>query len=310
MRGTVLPRILSDAEIDLVPMDMILRVVRAHLLADARGEATSPPRHYVPFPTGSIAFTVGGNGRIAGFRAYETFSGGSRITEDQIVVLWDQVSCRMRGISIGNRLGAIRTGALGGIAVDIMVPSDAKVCAVIGTGVQAETQVLAIASIRELREVRVYSRSAENRAAFAEKLTPMTGLKIHPMSTAKACVEGAEIVVLATDSTVPVIDADWIMPGAHVSTLGSKLRGSHELPLELALRAAVTATDSPQQTAAHADRHMLHGSPAFDRIRHLGTLAPGHDPRGGTGMTLFLSEGLAGSEVAALEAALNHYQVG
>jgi ornithine cyclodeaminase len=294
--------VLSDADIDAIPIEIFMAAIRHHLVADARGAAIAPPRHYAEFPAGAIAFTIGGNHQIAGFRAYESFAAPARAAEDQIVAVWDQSNCRLKAVAIGNRLGAARTGALGGIAVDILAPRGAAVCGVVGSGLQAEAQIVAIAAVRQLAAVRIYSPNAEKRAALADRLE-RRGLPARATVTAKACVDAAEIVVLATNSSAPVIEPDWISPNAHVTTLGPKLKTAHELPPEIARRARVIVSDSPQQIAAQGDRHLLHGTLEIDRIAHLGALADGFDPDAGRGMTLYLSAGLAGSEVVALDAA-------
>lgn len=300
------PMVLLDPQIDAIPLDVVLRAVKDHLTADARGAAIAPPRQSAHFPAGRIVFTIGGNASIAGFRAYEDFKSGDRATDDQIVAVWDQRSCRLKGVALGNRLGAIRTGALGGVAVDILASRNARSCGIIGAGIQAETQIRAIAAVRDLTDIRVFSRNAVNRRGFAERIGNRHGLNVRPVDSARQCVEGVDIVILATDSTTPVIDAGWVMPKAHVSTLGPKFRNEHEFPPELASRATIIASDSPQQIAAQADTHMLHGTPAYDRILHLGNLAQGFDADADRGMTLYLSAGLAGSEVAALDAILAH----
>ena len=69
--------------------------------------------------------------------------------------------------------------------------------------------------------------------------------EVRAVDTARECVRDADIVVLATNSRKPVIDASWIAAGAHVTTLGPKSRGAHEFPLVWAGQAAVIASDSP-----------------------------------------------------------------
>lgn len=297
-------QVLTDAQIEQVPMGSIMPAVREHLIADAQGKAVSPARHHVSFENGQIVFTIGGSQSLAGFRAYETFSSPDRSGEDQIVAVWDRENCRLKGIAIGSRLGELRTGALGGIAIDVLASRTAGICGVIGAGKQAETQVLAATTVRQFEAVRVFSRDPVSRAAFADKMSAAAAANVMPVATARDCVEGADVVILATNSKAPVIAADWILPTAHVTTLGPKARQGHELPMELAARAAVIASDSPQQIAAHGAQHMLHGTRDWDRIVHLGDLAPAFDPDAARGMTLYLSAGLAGSEVAALDAAL------
>lgn len=301
-------QVLYDAQIDQVPLSIIDRAIRDHLIEDAQGLAVAPARHGVEFPNGSIIFTTGGSGLQAGFRAYETFAMASRKSRrgDQIVVVWDRASCRLKGVALGNRLGAVRTGVLGGVAVDVMAGKAARVCGIVGAGAQAETQIRAASLVRQLEDVRVFSRNAANRSDFAERIGKAVSLNVRAVASARECVEDADIVILATSARTPVVDADWIGPTAHVTTVGPKSRDGHELPLTLAARAAVIASDSPQQIERQGDRHML-GEDERATIVHLGELAQGFDPDVSRGITLYLSTGLAGTEVAALDAALAYH---
>jgi alanine dehydrogenase len=299
-------RVLSDHDIDRVPFSIILEAVRAHVLADFHGQTFSPPRQVAEFGDGGLVFTVGGNADFAGFRAYETFSKPALEKEDQLVAVWDRATRRLSGIAIGERLGALRTGALGGVAIDRMAPRQVRKLAVIGAGVQAETQMIAACAVRSFDEIAVFSRAKESREAFAARMETLLRKQVRPRGSAEQAVREADVVILATNSSKPVIDAGWLKRGAHVNTLGPKKKSAHELPLELAEGAALIASDSPQQIAAMGAEHMLHGHPAFPRILHLGD--PKVLEKHGPGVSLFLSSGLAGSEVAALAAALSHLE--
>ena len=135
---TTIP-VLSEEHIDQVPLPVIAHAIRNHIINDALGTAVSPARQRVQFPVGDLVFTTGGDGSRAGFRVYETFEGPTREADDQIVAVWNQQTRRLRGIALGRRLGAIRTGVIGGIAVDVMAAPAALCCAVVGAGLQAET---------------------------------------------------------------------------------------------------------------------------------------------------------------------------
>jgi ornithine cyclodeaminase len=295
-------RVLNDRDIDRVPFSVILEAVRAHILADFQGQTISPPRHVVEFGDGGLVFTVGGNADIAGFRAYETFPRPALEKEGQLVAVWDRNTRRLRGIALGERLGALRTGALGGVAIDRMALADVTKLAVIGTGLQAETQLIAAVSVRAISGIAVFSRHRENAEAFATRMSAALGVSVEPAESAEQAVRGAEVVILATNSSTPVIESAWLKSGAHVNTLGPKKASAHELPLDLADRAALIASDSPQQIAAMGADHMLHSHPAAGGILHLGDSAVSE--KRGAGLSLFLSSGLAGSEVAALAAVL------
>lgn len=296
--------ILHDADIERIQVATFVDAISEFLVADFEGRATSPPRQRVDFPAGSIAFTSGGLGHWAGFRAYEAFNSPRRVANSQITAVWDTDSCALKGVCFGSRLGAIRTGVLGGIAVDALAPSSVSTCAVIGTGLQAETQVLGMLARRRLAEVRVYSRKQAHRNAFADRLRAATPTRIVAFDSPEDAVSHADIVVLATDSGVPVIDAAALDGAVHITTVGPKFRDAHELPLAAAAGRLIVS-DSPQQIRDQGQRHMLFGRPCSSEIRHLGemlALGRPHEPS----RSLYLSAGLAGTEVVALATALAH----
>ena len=112
---------------------------------------------------------------------------------------------------------------------------------------------------------------------------------------ALGAVAGADIVVLATTSTSPVLDAAAIRPGTHLTTVGPKWAGAHELPLDLAEKAAVITCDSPQQAAHYPRRFFV--DPAA--LTALGAVVAGEEPgrTGDADITVHCSVGLAGTEV-------------
>jgi alanine dehydrogenase len=142
-------------------------------------------------------------------------------------------------------LGQIRTGAATGVATKYLAREDASVAAIIGSGFQAQTQLEAVANVRKLREVRVWSRKPERREEFAKTCAEKFNLNVKATETARQCVEGADIVVTATSSKVPVVEAAWIAPGTHVNGTGSNWAERRELPADLVFeRAAIVAVDS------------------------------------------------------------------
>lgn len=302
--------VLFDEEVRrLAGMGALIPVVEECLRAKAAGRLTAPPRHAVTFGDhGRLVFTVGGieapkgtvadGSAIAGFRAYETFAGPGK-ERGQVVAVWDSVSGNLLGLVVGEALGPLRTGAIGGVAIRHMARADARICAVIGAGIQAETQLLAAAAVRRLTSVRVFSRSIENRARFARRMAERLDLPVRPAASARDAVEGAHVVLCATTSARPVFDAAWLAPGAHVTTVGPKIAGSHELPVEIGARAGLIATDSPEQLRAYPGGHFLTGTPGAARMLDLADLVAGGGPdREPDGISLFCSTGLAGTEVA------------
>jgi ornithine cyclodeaminase len=192
-------------------------------------------------------------------------------------------------------------GAIGAVAVDALAPSSASTLGLVGTGVQAWNQLWAISVVRELTEVTVFSRSADRRNAFAERVSAELGLPVVAAPSARETVEGKALVVLATNSSVPVIDASWIAPGSYVTTLGPKQFGRAEFGPDLVARADVAVTDSLAQTAAYDPPFILTGTLQHDRLVSLGAVLAGDAPAPSPGQTVvFCSVGLAGTETYLL----------
>ena len=275
-----------------------VRAARRAVTDSYRGLLSAPPRLHSGLGENGLVFTAGGyDGGVVGFRVYGLWPGES----DQAVLVWD-AGGKLLGVVVGAELGARRTGALGGVAVDALARANAATLGIVGTGMQAWTQLWAIAAVRKLTAVRVFSPTLANRRRFAERARTELGLEASPSETAEEAVTGADIVVLATRSDQPVIEAGWIRDGTHVSTVGPKLASAHETPPELADRAEVVVSDSPDQAAAYEE--------AFFTTRpltHLGAvLTREHSGRTGDGdVTLYCSTGLAGSEVVLAEALLS-----
>jgi ornithine cyclodeaminase len=301
--------VLTDADVDrLADMGALVRAVEGVLRAKAEARLVAPPRHHVAFgPAGDLVFTIGGEvggANIAGFRVYDTFAGdvGER---SQIVAVWNSRTGALRGLVVGGRLGALRTGAIGGAAVTALARSDARTLAVIGTGIQARTQLEGALAVRTIDSVRVFSRDESRRSGLAAETARAHGIEARAAASAREAVEGADIVLCATTSPTPVIRADWLAPGAHVNTVGPKLRDRHEMGPDVAERAVVIATDSPAQVEAYPS-FFLDGTHHRARMVDLADIVAGHRPgRQGDGdITLFCSAGLAGTEVAVADALL------
>jgi ornithine cyclodeaminase len=296
--------VLTDNDIARIPIGAFIEPIADFVVEDFAGKIVAPPRHSVGFHAGKIVFTTGGNDRLAGFRAYESFASHQRIAEQQLVAAWDTHTCALKGVHIGTRLGAIRTGALGAIAVATLAPASATICALIGTGLQAETQLLGILARRPLAQVRVYSRHKANLEAFVSRMRALTPVGMIACDTAEDAAAHADIAILATNATIPVIDPAALCGVAHITTVGPKFLDSHELPLE-AVADRLLVSDSPQQIRDQGVRHMLRGHPRSGDIEHLGESLI-HGRSDGLRQSLYLSAGLAGTEVVALDTALSY----
>lgn len=286
-------------------MPIAIDAVEKALLARFNGKAVSPPRHHVSFPGhGDLVFTVGGFlgvAPLAGFRVYETFHGPEH---SQIVAVWSTDDARFQGLITGERLGAIRTGAIGGVAIRHLSSPHASVIGVLGSGLQARTQLAAATAVRRITHARVYSRGEANRVAFAREMQLELGIEVTPVESAPEAVVDADIVLCATSSDRPIVNASELKPGAHVNTVGPKTLEGHELGVDIAAMATVIATDSPEQTRAYSSAFFLDGSGHELRMVDLSEILAGKaiGRKSSEDTTLFCSVGLAGTEVAVASA--------
>ena len=124
-----------------------------------------------------------------------------------------------------------RTGAAGGLGAKHLARANAGRVAIIGSAIHAQTQLSALAAVRTLTEVKVYSPTTANRLAFAEKMTREIGVEVSAVDDPQKTVEGADIVIVATNSNQPVIDGRWLAPGTHVTSIanGDKTRTRQEI---------------------------------------------------------------------------------
>jgi alanine dehydrogenase len=151
------------------------------------------------------------------------------------------------GIVHGHLVGRMKTGATAAVAARHMARPDARVVAIIGTGDQAETQLMGLAAVRPITDARIFSRNSDNRAAFiawAEKALP--NVKSRATATAREAIEGADIVVTVTNSKEPVLDAAWIAPGAHCNFVGAHYPKQREVDAAVLKRGKVVVDDLDQ----------------------------------------------------------------
>jgi ornithine cyclodeaminase len=292
--------VLTDADVarHLTPADAVRWMGEA--VDHHRGELVAPPRVHAELGDGRLVFTTGRlYGAWFGCRSYNTFPGGPGA---QVVAVHDEAGGALRAAAVGSELGPRRAGAIGGVAADALARPDAATVAVIGSGVQAGMQVWGLSAVRRIRELRVHSRHLDRRDAFATRVAPLVAGVVVPVADARTALEGADIVVLATSSPVPVVEASWLSPGAYVTTVGPKQQGRAEFGLDLPAAADVVVADSLAQVAAYDPPNVLVGSPHLDRLVSLGAVRAGSVAAPApASVRVFFSVGLAGTEAYLLD---------
>jgi ornithine cyclodeaminase/alanine dehydrogenase-like protein (mu-crystallin family) len=113
----------------------------------------------------------------------------------------------------------MRVGGTNAVAAKYLSRKDSKVVTIIGSGWQADAQLTALMTVRDIEEVRVFSPTPENREAFAVRMSAETGIPVRACATGEEACKDADIVACATNSVMPVFYRDWIEPGMHISTV-------------------------------------------------------------------------------------------
>ncbi|HYA17079.1 MAG TPA: ornithine cyclodeaminase family protein [Bryobacteraceae bacterium] len=226
-----------------LPMAKAIELVEGAFRELAAGAAINHPRRRVVLPTGSILhYMAAGTREFFGIKVYSTNPKSGAHFE---VLLYRSEDGMPLATFEANHLGQIRTGAASGVATKFMAREDASVAGIVGSGFQAETQLEAIASVRTLKEVRVWSRKPEKREAFAARAAERLGLNVRAVATPEECVDKAGIVVTVTNTIEPVLRSEWIAPGTHINAAGSNWPHRRELDSALILnRGALVAVDS------------------------------------------------------------------
>jgi len=216
-------------------------------------------------------------------------------THQALIVLFDPGNGELLAVADGRYITEARTAAVSAVSVRHLARPDSSVLAIIGSGVQAHSHLEALRLVRAFREIRVWSPTRER----LERLVKRAGPPVQAAESAEAAVRGADIVVLATNSTTPVIDDAWIGPGTHVVAVGACRPNHHEIPAAL-MKRALLVVDSRAAAVVESGDVIL--SESQGRIHaELGELASG-TKRGrssATEITVFKSLGLAIEDVAS-----------
>lgn len=151
----------------------------------------------------------------------------------------------LQAILDANYMTAIKTGASAAVATDLMARKDATSLAVIGTGLQAYSQVLAIQEVRELEKLYIFDIDAQRVKDFAKMIEEVKNrpYEIIEAASAKECVEDADIICTCTASKVPVFEGKDLKVGAHVNAIGSFTAFMQEIDTETVLRAEKVITE-------------------------------------------------------------------
>lgn len=154
-----------------------------------------------------------------GAAAVRVYSGYRGTNRSEVICLFDWKDMEMTAIISDYHLHAIRTASPYGVAAKHLARADAQTLGVIGTGRYAKGFVRACCSVRPIRRIKAYSRSAENRRRFCEEMAAVLEVEVAAAESGREAVAGADIMLLATSGNTVVFEGDWLEPGALLMSL-------------------------------------------------------------------------------------------
>src|SRR6266481_2875853 len=187
----------------------------------------------------------------------------------------------------GRLITEMRTAAVSAVATKLLAPADAKILAILGSGVQAHSHVEALQLVRRFEEIRVWSHTSEHAKRFAREI----GAKA---TSAEEAVRGADVIVTVTNSKTPVLKGTWLKAGCHVNAIGACRPDWRELDDEAVSN--VVFVDSREGALNESGDVILSGAKIY---AELGEALAEKVPSRANETTIFKSLGMAVEDIAA-----------
>ena len=290
--------LLTEADVKgILTMPMAIAAVEESFRRLSSGDAIVHARQRLHIPGKSYLHYMAAAdaaGGYMGLKIYSSAKEGLRF----IVPLFNVTTGDLAAIIEADFLGQVRTGAASGVATRLMSREDSRVVGIIGTGLQARTQLEAVAAVRKLGEVRVCGRDANRRERFVAEMSSRLKVPVESAANAEDAVREADIVITSTTSTNPVVEGRWLKKGTHINAIGANFPQKRELDAEAVERCDVIAVDSREQSKLESG-DLIHvfgeGGERWSRVTEMADIVVGKAP-GRTSpeqITLFKSNGIA-----------------
>lgn len=293
--------LLREADVRaLVDINDALKALDSAFREMATGQARNQPRRRVRGGATTLAIMSAAlpSRNLVGYKAYTAGSRGARFW----VHLFDGSDGLLLAVIEADWLGALRTGAVSGLATGALARNDASVLTVFGAGHQALPQVLAVAAVRRLREVRVVNRNPARRAELAGELRLRLPEVQIVEAGAQEAVAGADIITTITSAPSPLFPGNWIQAGQHLNVAGSNIPNRREVEGRAIGRADLLVVDDIEAARLEAGDLLMaeqDGALGWARVHSLSEVIAGAIGRSqASDVTLFKSVGLALEDVA------------
>ena len=246
--------------------------------------------------------------RDSGLMGYKVFHGSIQQGVRYLIAVYNEKDGILLSLMDAAYLTAARTGATTGVATKYMAPPAAKTVGVIGSGLEATTNLQAVCVVRPIEEGKVFSPTPANRERFAARMGDKLGINLTAVDTPEQAVKDVDTVVVATNTTgvgdLIAYRGKWMQSGGHVNSIGSTGLQLREIDAETFRRAERIVVDSRVQMEGESgDLKAALDAGSYDRskVTELKEVVAGRT-KGRSGLdeiTLFKSVGTAIQDVAA-----------
>lgn len=222
------------------------------------------------------------------------------------ILLLDPETGSLIALMDGRYITEARTAAVSAVSARFLANAQASRLAIIGTGVQARSHLEALQHVRQLQDVRVWSPRQQSRDQFVDDMSPHLPIPIRACASAEAAVTGADLIVLATSSKLPVVEDRWVASGAHVMCVGACRPDQREMAPALVKRGRLYVDSRAAAVVESGDVVMNIAEGLFDKTHlrgEIGELVLGRvtGRNSESDVTIFKSLGMAVEDVVAAD---------
>ncbi len=265
-------RCIEDCFRALATRPVVMPPILALILEDQDGEVDVKTAYVPGLETFAIKMSSGffGNAKLG----LPSVSG--------LMVVFEARTGLVKAVLLDNGyLTDVRTAAAGAVAAKWLAREDAKRVGIVGAGVQGRLQLEALTLVREISQAQVWARDGAKAAGFAADMEARLGFPVAPAESLEVLVRESDIVVTTTPSREPLIQADWLHPGLHITAMGSDIEYKTELAPAVLAAADLYVPDRLAQCAILGElRHAIaSGAVAADAdYPELGQIIAGQAP--------------------------------
>lgn len=235
-------KIVESAEVrQRLTMPVCIELMRTALKELEEGRFTQPVRSIALLPGGEkFGFMPAWLGDCFGAKVLSAFpqnAGTAYPSHIGYVMLFEAEHGSFLGMADASVITEVRTGAVSGVATDLLARPDAHRLAIIGAGAQGRSHLAAMTAVRDIRSVAVYDQNPQAAQRYCTEMSAQYGIPVTAASCVQEAVEGADIICTLTPSKDPYLEAGWIAPGAHINAVGAFTPTTREVSSAVVARA-------------------------------------------------------------------------